>query len=59
MSSNRRERSDYYEFQLSDRQLEAFLEIAAKKDRPLEEVILGALDKYIETEKQTCQQPKP
>jgi len=58
MSNNLRERSDYYEFQLSDSQLAAFLEIAAKEDRPLEEVILGALDKYIETEKQSCQSPK-
>jgi hypothetical protein len=58
MPNNQRERSEY-QFQLSDRQLAAFLEIAAKEDRPLEEVILGALDKYIETEKQTCQQSKP
>jgi hypothetical protein len=58
MSNNQRERSDYYEFQLSDSQLAAFLEIATKEDRPLEEVILGALDKYIETEKQSCQSPK-
>jgi hypothetical protein len=53
MSNIQRKRSEY-EFQLSNRQLEAFLEIAAKEDRPLEEVILGALDKYIEYEKESC-----
>ena len=57
--SNKQRKHSEYEFQLSDSQLEAFLEIAAKEDRPLEEVILGALDKYIQTEKQSCQQPKP
>jgi hypothetical protein len=54
MPSNKRKRSEY-QFELSKRQLEAFLEIALKEDRPLEEVILGALDKYIESEKQSCQ----
>jgi hypothetical protein len=57
MTNNQRERSEY-QFQLSDRQLAAFLEIAAKEDMPLEDVILGALDKYIETEKQSCRPPK-
>jgi hypothetical protein len=54
MPSKQRKRSEY-QFELSKRQLEAFLEIALKEDRPLEEVILGALDKYIESEKQSCQ----
>jgi hypothetical protein len=49
MSNKKRKRSEY-QFELSTRQLEAFLEIALKQDRPLEEVILGALDRFIETE---------
>jgi hypothetical protein len=58
MPNNKRKRSEY-QFELSRRQLEAFLEIALKEDRPLEEVILGALDRFIETEKQSCQSVKP
>ena len=54
MPNKKRKRSDY-QFELSSGQLEAFLEIALKEDRPLEEVILGALDKYIESEKQSWQ----
>ena len=53
MSNTQRKRSEY-EFQLSTHQLEALLEIAAKEDRPLEEVILGALDEYIKREKEAC-----
>jgi hypothetical protein len=53
MSNTQRERSEY-EFQLSDHQLEALLDIAAKQDRPLEEVILRALDQYIIREKEAC-----
>ena len=58
MPNKKRKRSEY-QFELSSEQLEAFLEIAAKEDRPLEDVILGALDRFIETEKQSCQVPKP
>ena len=57
MPNKQRKRSEY-QFELSKRQLEAFLEIALKEDRPLEDVILGALDRFIETEKQSCQVPK-
>jgi hypothetical protein len=53
MSNTQRERSEY-EFQLSNRQLEVFLDIAAKEDRPLEDVILRALDEYIIREKEAC-----
>jgi hypothetical protein len=57
MPNKKRKRSDY-QFELSSGQLEAFLEIALKEDRPIEDVILGALDRFIETEKQSCQPPQ-
>ena len=53
MSNELRKRSEF-EYILSDRQLEAFLEIAARQDRPIEEVILGVLDEYIAREKASC-----
>ena len=58
MPGNQRKRSEY-QFELSRQQLEAFLKIALKEDRPLEDVILGALDKYIKKEKESCQPAKP
>jgi hypothetical protein len=53
VSNQLRKRSEF-EYILSDQQLEAFLKIAAKQDRPIEEVILGALDEYIAREKASC-----
>jgi uncharacterized Fe-S cluster-containing MiaB family protein len=48
-----RKRSEYV-FEVPEDQISAFLELAQKKDQPLEEVILEALDKYIEKEKSEC-----
>ena len=53
MSNNLRQRSEY-QFELSARQLEAFLEIAAKQDRSFEELIDEALDRYIKKEVKIC-----
>jgi hypothetical protein len=53
VSNELRKRSEF-EYVLSDEQFEVFLEIAAKQDRPIEEVILGALDEYIAREKASC-----
>jgi hypothetical protein len=47
-----RKRSEF-EYMLSDRQIEAFLGIAAKQDRSIEEVILEALDEYIGRQKES------
>jgi hypothetical protein len=52
MPNQVRKRSEF-EIMLSDHQLEAFLKIAAKEDRPIEEVVLEALDKYIERAKES------
>jgi len=48
-----RKRSEYI-YELSSGQLEAFLEIAVKQDRPVEEVVLEALDEYLKREKESC-----
>ena len=53
MSNSIRKRSEHI-YELSAGQLKAFLEIAVKQDRPLEEVVLGALDEYIKREKESC-----
>ena len=50
MTNLNRKRS-YYVFELSSLQLEALIGIAAKQDRPFEEIIHGAIDQYIEREK--------
>ena len=52
MTNPKRKRSDRI-FELSSEQLEALLKIAFKQDRPFEDVVLGAIDQYIEREKKT------
>ena len=52
MTNLNRKRSDHI-FELSDEQLEELLKIAIKLDRPFEEIVLGAIDQYIEREKKT------
>ena len=44
-----RKRSKYV-YEIPAHQISAFLELAHKTDKPIEELILEALDKYIETE---------
>jgi hypothetical protein len=55
MTNEYRERSDYV-FELSHPQIEALLAIAMKEDRPFEEIVLGAIDRYIEAEKKSWPQ---
>jgi hypothetical protein len=55
MPNNNRKRSLYVLTIPPDR-LEAWLELAMKKDQPLQTLILEALDKYIE--KELCQSKK-
>jgi hypothetical protein len=50
MTNLKRKRSAYV-FELSAHQLEELLKIALKQDRPFEDVVLGAIDQYIEHEK--------
>jgi hypothetical protein len=57
MPNKNRKRSNYV-FTLSNELVDAFLELAKNRDEPLEQIILAALDKYIETEKLSCQQKK-
>ena len=52
MANLKRKRSEHI-FELSGEQMEALLEIALKQDRPLEEIVLGAIDQYIKAEKKT------
>ena len=52
MTNPKRKRSDHI-FELSGEQLEALLKIALRQDRPFEEIVLGAIDQYIEAEKKT------
>ena len=52
MTNLKRKSSDYV-FKLSIQQLEALTEIALKQDRLFEDVVLGAIDQYIEHEKKT------
>ena len=52
MTNLNRKRSDHI-FELSSEQVEALLKIALKQDRPFEEIVLGAIDQYIEAEKKT------
>lgn len=49
MSNINRERSDYL-YELTAEQKKRLLEIALKKDRSLEEMIIEAIDRYIEHE---------
>ena len=57
MSNKVRKRSDY-RLELNEEQFESFARIAKKRGQSIEWVVLEALDKYIETEKQSCQSPK-
>jgi predicted transcriptional regulator len=52
MANLKRKRSDHV-FELSSEQLEALLKIALKRDRPLEEIVLGAIDQYIKAEEKS------
>ena len=57
MPNKKRKRSEFV-LTLSDEQHRAFLKLAMKMDKSLEQVVLEAIDQYIETEKQTWK-PKP
>jgi hypothetical protein len=43
-----------YVFNLSPRQLAAFLELARETDSPIQELLAAALDRYIERELAQC-----
>jgi hypothetical protein len=58
MPNKKRKRSNYY-LELDAEQLEMFTQLAKTKGQSVEEVVLSALDRFIESEKQLCQQPKP
>jgi hypothetical protein len=57
MPNKNRKRSDY-RLELDAKQFEAFSKIAKTKGQSVEEAVLEALDRFIETEKQICQLPK-
>jgi hypothetical protein len=46
-----RQRYDFALHPISANQLEALIDIALRKDEPLEKVILEAIDQYIQKEK--------
>jgi hypothetical protein len=46
-------KSSNYLFDLSDQQLDALVKIALQQDRPFEEVVLEAIDRYLEQEKKS------
>lgn len=54
MSNIERECSNYV-YDLSRQQLDQLLSIAREKDRPFLEVVMEAIDQYIEREKDLCQ----
>ena len=55
MPNTQRERSEYV-YNLSREQMEQLVEIALRQDRPVLDVIMEAVDQYIEREKKSCQQ---
>jgi hypothetical protein len=54
MSNTKKERSEFI-YNLSAGQMKALLEIARTQDRPFLEVVMEAVDQYIEREKTSCQ----
>jgi hypothetical protein len=53
MPNIERKRSEFV-YNLSNQQMEALVEIAFCADRPLLEVVMEAIDRYIEQEKNSC-----
>lgn len=53
MPNTKRKRSDY-RLELNEEQFEAFSKIAKTRGQSIEWVVLEALDRFIEIEKQSC-----
>jgi hypothetical protein len=53
--SNSERKSSEYVYNLSPAQMEALYEIAFNTNRPLLELLMEAVDQYIEREKSSCQ----
>jgi hypothetical protein len=56
MSNTKRECSEYV-YNLSRGQMEALMAIAKNQDRPFLEVVMEAVDQYIQRECETCKTP--
>jgi hypothetical protein len=54
MDNQKRERSEFV-YNLSQSQMEALTELAFTRDRPVLELLMEAIDEFIEQEKNECQ----
>ena len=54
--NNQERKCSEYVYNLSLAQMRGLVEIAVRTDRPVLEVVMEAVDQYIEREKKTCQQ---
>jgi hypothetical protein len=54
MDNQKRERSEFV-YNLSQNQMEALTELAFTRDRPVLELLMEAIDQFIEQEKNECQ----
>jgi predicted transcriptional regulator len=52
--SNTERKSSEYVYNLTREQMEQLVEIAARQDRPLLEVMMEAIDQFIAREKSSC-----